>query len=82
MAKKNITIDDLAKMIKEGFDKTATLEQLDNVEKDVAVIKRDITVLKNDVKEIKYDLKGTTKQADKLEVRVDYVENVLALKKN
>ena len=33
MAKKNITIDQLAVMIKKGFDKTASVEQVDNLKK-------------------------------------------------
>jgi len=65
---KNITIDELAQMVQEGFAKTASKEQVDRIEKDI--------------KEIKYDLKETTKRTDKLEMQVDYVENVLAIKKN
>ena len=70
MAKKNITIDELAAMVKKGFDKTASKEQLDKVEKDLAIIKSQLAgvVYKPDF--------------DKLEMRVEYLENVLALKKN
>lgn len=35
MEKRNITIDDLAIMVKKGFDGTAKKEQVDNIEKQV-----------------------------------------------
>ncbi len=62
---KNITIDELAQMVQEGFAKTASKEQIDKIEKDIV--------------EIKHDLKETVKRTDKLEMRVDYVENILDL---
>lgn len=84
MVKKNITIDDLAIMMKNSFDGQNEFlgKRFDGLEKDIISIKSDISILKKDVKEIKYDLKETTKQTDKLDVRMDCVENVLALKKN
>ena len=73
MANKNgkkITIDELAVIINKGFD-----GQMEYMGKEFGEIKKDI-------KEIKTDLKETIKRTDKLEMRTDYVENVLALKKN
>jgi len=60
---KNITIDELAEMVKKGFENTASKDQLHKIEKDIS--------------EIKYDLKENIRQTNKLEMRMDYVENVL-----
>jgi len=70
MAKKNLTIDDLAVMIKKGFDNTVTIARFEKVEKDLTIIKSQLAgvVYKPDF--------------DKLEMRVEYLENILALKKN
>lgn len=68
--RKNITIGELAIMISNGFEKLATKEQVNTIEKDV--------------KEIKVKLNEVISRTDKLETRVDYVENILSLptKKN
>lgn len=72
MAKKNITINDLAVMMKNSFDGQAEIvnKRFDKVEKDLTIIKSQLAgvVYKPDF--------------DKLEMRVEYLENVLALKKN
>lgn len=72
MAKKNITIDELAVMIQKGFN---------GVDSKFEQVGKRFDGLEKDIKEIKYDLKETIKRTDKLEVRADYVENVLAIKK-
>jgi len=74
-----ITIEKLAKMIKDGFDKTATKEQFEGLEQDVSALKKDVNTLKGDVREIKYKLSEATSSTDKLETRVKYVENTLNL---
>ena len=71
---KNITIDQLAEMVQTGFSdmtgKMATKQQFEDVKKDLAIIKGQLAgvVYKPDF--------------DRLEMRVEYLENILALKKN
>jgi len=67
---KNITINKLAELINKGFDGQMEYmgKRFDKVDAEM--------------KEIRNDLKETGKRTDKLEMRTDYVENVLALKKN
>jgi hypothetical protein len=75
MAKKNITIDELAVMVQKGFAEqtekfTGIGGRFDKVEKDLSIIKSQLAgvVYRPDF--------------DKLESRVEYLENILALKKN
>lgn len=85
---KNVTIDELAVIINKGFDgqmdylkknfenineKFATKDDLKNL-----VTKQDLNEIKKDVKYIKDNLDD----AGKLGQRVDYIGNVLAIKKN
>lgn len=63
MAEKQITINQLAKMIKKGFDNTATKEQVDNLEKDAKVIKE--------------RLGGVEKRLENVEGRLEKVEENL-----
>jgi len=67
MAGKKITIDALAKMIKEGFDKTASKEQFENLEKDIKAIRQQIAgaIFRSEF--------------DGLASRVEYLENILDL---
>lgn len=69
MAKKNITINDLAVMMKNSFDGQAEIvnKRFDKVEKDLTIIKSQLAgvVYKPDF--------------DKLEMRVEYLENTLNL---
>ena len=74
MTDKKITIEDLAVMVKNGFDKTSTKEQFDGLEKRVGNIEKD-------VKSIKDTLESVVGRSDKLETRVDFIENTLALPK-
>ena len=77
MVKKNITIDDLAVMIQNGFDNTATKEQLENLENKVEKIDKRLVNVEKDVKEIKFDLRDISSRTDKLETDVRYIENTL-----
>lgn len=74
---KNITINQLATIINNGFN-----GQMEYMSKEFGGIKKDISEIKKDIKDIKYTLDDTVKRTDKLEMRVDYVENVLAIKKD
>ena len=69
---KNITIDKLAEIINDGFN-----GQMEYMGKEFGKIGKDMNILKKDLKEVKNDLKDTIKKTDKLEMRVDYVENIL-----
>ena len=71
---KNVTIDELAEIINNGFD-----GQMEYMGKEFGKIGKDIDILKKDLKEVKTDLKETIKRTDKLETRMDYVENILDL---
>ncbi|KKP32304.1 MAG: hypothetical protein A2312_00040 [Candidatus Staskawiczbacteria bacterium RIFOXYB2_FULL_32_9] len=74
---KKITINKLAVMMKNGFDNQTKIlvERFNKIDKDMSDVKKDI-------KDIKYTLDDTVKRTDKLEMRVDFVENVLAIKKD
>ncbi len=78
MAKKNITIDDLAKMIKEGFDKTVTLVQF---ESQTEIFNKKFDKIEKDLTFIKGQLADVVHKSDfnKLESRVEYLENILNL---
>ncbi len=71
MAKKNITIETLAEMINNGFQsaKEHTDKRFDGLEKDMAIVKAQLAdaVLKSEFQQ--------------LEHRVDYLENILNVKK-
>ena len=88
MAKKNITtIDKLAKMINKSFEKVATKEQVDGLESKVDGLESKVDGLNSkvnkiekDVSEIKILVKDDhRKRIEKLETRVDYLENILDL---
>lgn len=61
MAKKNITLDDLAGMVKRGFDET----------------KQDIGVLQSDVEEIKGRVKNIENRVENIDERVENIEKLL-----
>ena len=72
MAKKNITIDDLAVMMKNSFD-----GQTEFLNKRFKKVEKDLTIIKSQLAGVVYK-----PDFDKLEMRVEYLENILALKKN
>lgn len=74
MAKKNITIDDLAGMVKRGFDETAKKQELDLVKRDVHTIKERIENIE------KILLKQHSSQIQRLEKRLKRLEDLFALK--
>lgn len=78
-SEKKITIDKLAEMVQKGFvgQTRAFNKRFDVIEKDISTLKTDVGVMKGDIKEIKYELNNVTRRTDKLEMRMDYVENVL-----
>ena len=77
MAKKNITIDDLAVMVQKGFEETAKKSDMD-VEFE-RVDKRFEQVDKRLDKIEKLLIAEDRRRIDKLESRVDYLENILAV---
>jgi len=83
MAKKNITIDDLAVMMKNSFDGQAEVfskrfeEQTEFLNKKFHKIDENLTMIKGQLADVVHK-----SEFEKLESRVDYLENILALKKN
>lgn len=69
MAKKDVTIDDLAMMVQKGF--TGIDKQFDEVKENIRVIKNDLTIIKGQVGN-----KIDQHDFDKLESRVEYLEKV------
>lgn len=70
MAKKSVTIDQLAVVVKRGFDKTATIEHVD---------KRFEHIDKRFDKIEKIILDDYGSRIEKLEMKVEYLENMLNL---
>jgi uncharacterized protein YoxC len=60
--KKEMTLDDLARIVQEGF--LSIDGKLGTIEADVSVLKTDVAELKSDVRDIKADL---NKKADKID---------------
>lgn len=85
MKKKNITIDDLAIMVKKGFDGTAKKEQVENVEKQVDNLekwtKHRFDNIDRELKSIRKQLTGVVYryELEHLESRVKDLENLLAV---
>ena len=78
MKKKNITIDDLAIMVKKGFDGTARKEQVENLEK---WTKHRFDNIDRELKSIRKQLTGVVYryEFEHLESRVKDLENLLAI---
>jgi len=70
MTEKQITTNELANMIKRGFDNTPTKGQFENLDKRLVEVEKDVKYIKENLED-----------ARKLGQRVDYIENVLAIKK-
>ena len=81
MAKENITIDDLAIMVQKGFNEMAKKSDMDlrfeQIDKKFDKIEKDLSIIKSQLAGVVYK-----PDFDKLEMRVEYLENILALKKN
>lgn len=72
--KKEMSIDDLALMVKKGFDHVD--ERFNKVKEDMDILKSDVNDLKKGQKEIKQDLTFTARKFElkELEVRVEKLE--------
>lgn len=85
MAKKKITIDDLARMVKEGFDEMARKDQLSAVKDHLSSFEkwtmRRFDVIDGDLKIIKKQLDRVVfrHEFEKLETRVKDIEDLLAV---
>ena len=75
MADKNVTINDLATMVQKGF--AGQDDRFENLEKQFGKMEKDLSIIKSQLAGVVYK-----PDFDKLEMRVEYLENVLALKKN
>jgi len=73
MAKKDITINDLAVMVQKGFEKTATVEQLEKLENEFTIMQNEMKVIR------KHQIIHTIyrDEFEKLEDRVEKLENML-----
>ena len=65
------TLDELATMIANGFEQTATKVDLEEIRQDVSVLKQDVSVLKQDVGEVK-------QKVSRLDYRVEEMHEILA----
>ncbi len=77
MANKKITIDQLAVMINNGFEKTATKDQLFDVEKKFEKRFNDVDKRFDKIENILFE--DQNKKIEKLEMRIEYLENSLNL---
>lgn len=75
MAEKQITNNELAIMIKNGFDNTATKQQFESLEKRVGSLENEMADVKKDLKYVKENIKSTAE----LEKEVDYIKNTLSI---
>ena len=77
---KKITIDDLAVMVKNGFDKTSTKEQVEKLEYRTNKVEVRLEKVEKKLDKIENLITDDHhKRIEKLESRVDYLENMLAL---
>lgn len=85
MKKNRVTIEELAGMIKRGFDATATKAAMEarfaEVETrfDETATKEDIARLEREIKELREDMAHLTRVPFTLERRVDHVEDDIRL---
>ena len=81
---KKITINNLAEMINNGFNGQMEYmgKKFDQIDSRFEKVDKKLEAIEKDVRDIKNDLSDTMKRTDKLEMRVDYTENVLAIKKD
>ncbi len=63
---KEITNEELARLIAEGFAGTATKEDMAVARQDVAVLKQDVAVLKRDMVEVKGGLSAVEAKLDRV----------------
>ncbi len=77
MKKKNITTDELAVMINKGFEKTATTEQLNN---QIGGLKKWAEGRFDRIEKVL--IEEQNRKIEKLESRIEYLENMLNLPVN
>lgn len=77
MTKKDITISDLAIMVQKGFEKTATVEQLEKLENEFTIMQNEMKIIR------KHQIMHTIyrDEFEKLETRVRELESMLDFKK-
>lgn len=68
MADEEITIEKLAEMIKNGFDKTATKDQFDNLEKRMITVEGKLTSMDEKLDKV-----------DSIEKEVEYIKNTFSI---
>lgn len=81
MAKKNITIDQLAVMVKKGFDKTASVEMVkdsfENADGKIDNLKKWAEGRFDRIEKLL--IEEQNRKIEKLESRIEYLENILNL---
>lgn len=77
MAKKNMTIDDLAIMIQKGFEKTSTKEQAENLELRLGKVEKDVVTIKGAMKNLVGE--NYKRKIEKLEDELKEIKGTLAL---
>jgi len=86
MAKKHITIDDLAVMVKRGFDDAdkrfdEMSRNFDSVKKDIASLKADVIDIRERLENLeKITLKHYNFEIQELKRRVRHLEDLFAIK--
>ena len=73
MKSENITIDKLAEMVNNGFEKTATKDQLEKIDLRLGKVENKLDKIKKSILDDHKD------RIEKLESKVTYLENILNL---
>ncbi|HEY4508406.1 MAG TPA: hypothetical protein VJJ55_01990 [Candidatus Paceibacterota bacterium] len=76
MTKKRITIDELAGMIKCGFDATATKADIIRLDGDIVGLKKDVYILKQDIAALKVDIARLEKEIAELRQDILHVNRL------
>jgi predicted nucleic acid-binding Zn-ribbon protein len=66
MKKKTITIDELAVMIKRGFDETASKTGFLRLEEDINIVKEDVVKIRDDTARLEKEIVGLRKDIEHL----------------
>ena len=73
MAKKNITIDDLAVMVQKGFEKTSTKDQVEQLEFRVVKVEKNLETVKDLIVE------NHKKRIEKIEAEIKELRELFAM---
>jgi hypothetical protein len=84
---KELTLDDLARMVQEGFAQTASKQELQTLRDDVTTLRQDVTILRRDMDagflDLKHELKTLNEKAPDLEADVaDHELRIKALERH